>query len=79
MLCKQFFSNAGTQNSETLKENQAIKEDGSFQLVVLRVTAETSAYLESKRINPSGWGRGLASNPAAEVLQYVISSQKSNY
>lgn len=69
MLCKQFFSNAAAQNSEPLKENQDIKEDGSSQLVELRVTAGTSAYLESKGIDPSGYGRGLASNPAAEVLQ----------
>lgn len=79
MHCKQFFSNSAAQNSEPYKGNQDIKEDGSAQLVVLRVTAETSAYLESKRMGPSRRGRGLPSNPAAEVLWYVISSQKRNY
>lgn len=54
MLCKQFFSNGGAQTSERLKENQDIKEDASSQLVVLKVTAETSVYLESKQIDPSG-------------------------
>lgn len=48
MLCKQFFSNEDAPNSEPLKENQDTKEDGSPQLVALKVTAETSAYLQSK-------------------------------
>lgn len=54
MLCKQFFSNSGAPNPESCKENQDVKEDGSSQLVVLRVTAEASAYLESKGMDPSG-------------------------
>lgn len=51
MLCKEFFSYVRAENSEPLKENQAIKEDGSSQLVVLRVTAENSAYLQRELIH----------------------------